>query len=310
MPIQEDGDLINILLERGVNKYDVELKDLKTKELRYRKTRHTTNTNPYCITLIDPISDVAHVEIQGQKSNSKSKQIIMFQPDDEFTFDNTGKITFEYKFRWENEEYYWQKRGNIFSKDLECKMVHDPDPSIGIALYQQKSNTLGVLTLMYWNMDRIPVNDKRGLEYVLCITMLAFLDEWDDKLLGKSVSLIKNQDNKVNLTTVDYQSTPPPPPPRPNSLHPNSSPQFHHQQQHPPSPSPSISSYSSTSNSSYILSPPNSSYSTVSTTYTQQPHQHPNPLPSMPMPIQTQQSPAMNIQQQYHPIYAHDSSIS
>ncbi|CAG8518711.1 5262_t:CDS:2 [Ambispora leptoticha] len=353
MPIQEYGDLINIVLERGVNKYDVELRQLNPEKsdksansdgLRYRKTRHASSTNPYCITLIDPISDVALVEIQAQKSSSKMKQILLFQPDEEIPFENTGKINFEYKFTWENEEYYWQKRGGLFSKDLECKMVHDPDPSIGIALYQQKSNTLGIVTLMYWNMDRIPVNDKRGLECVLCITLLSFLDEWDDKLLNKSMSLVKGQD-KVNLT---YE-------PQPNIKYPTKKKkdkpqekQEHYIEHGVISPYP-ITPNTELEQQRYdeeLAKQPNSPPLSPS-------HQHPNPLPvppyaqpqqqyhqqqpfyynqptianqvlppqvaapynpqsssiqmqmPMPMPSQAQQSPAINSQQQYPPIYAH-----
>ncbi|KAG9305243.1 hypothetical protein G9A89_001505 [Geosiphon pyriformis] len=221
MPIQEHGDLINYTLERGVNKYDVEIKEFKTQELKYRKTRHQTVTNPYAITLYDPISDAALAEVQGQKSNAKTKSIMLYQPDDVIEFRETGKINFEYRFQWENEDYVWRKRGSLFSKELECKMVHDPDPGIGISLYQPKNNTLGIVTLMYWNMDRIPVKDKRGLEYCLVVTLLAFLDEWDDKLLKKSVSLVKGSD-KVN----ESPSTPPRPtgtPPH-NSSQPNSHP--------------------------------------------------------------------------------------
>ncbi|CAG8542638.1 7302_t:CDS:2 [Ambispora leptoticha] len=196
MKVQEYEDLINIALERGVNNHDVELRELKSTKLLYRKTRHTTNKKPYCITLIDPISDVALVEIQAQKSDSKLKQILLFQPREEIPFDNTGKINFEYKFLWENEEYYWQKcRGPIsegLEYSLECKMVHDPNPSIVIALYHQKLNTLGIM-----NMDRIPANNKRGLEYVLCITLLSLLDEWDDKLQLNAKNLA-NSDSKQN----------------------------------------------------------------------------------------------------------------
>ncbi|CAI2175275.1 10860_t:CDS:2 [Funneliformis geosporum] len=184
MVIQEHGNLNNYVLLKGETKGVIEVRDFLTKELIYIKKRFKV-PGAYVSKLLDPVSQAELAEVQGKRSNAKLKQIILYQPDDIIDLKDSGVLTFEYKFYWEDEKYLWKKRNIGFSKELECKLVHGDDPGIGVCMFKQESKNLGCLTIMYYNMERIPVRDRKGLEYLLVMTLLSFLDKWDDDNISK-----------------------------------------------------------------------------------------------------------------------------
>ncbi|CAG8560946.1 11397_t:CDS:2 [Scutellospora calospora] len=164
-------------------KGEVEIKDLETKEIIHKKIRKKV-PGGYCSNLIEPINEVLLGEIQGDSTKAKLKKILLYEPDDIIELKDSGILSFEYKFKWENEKFVCKKR--VFSKELECKMVQAGDePDIGIALYQPKKKTLGTVEIMSDNMSRLNIQDRRGLEYVLLISILSFLDKSDDDQLAE-----------------------------------------------------------------------------------------------------------------------------
>lgn len=184
MVIQEHGNLSNYVLLKGETKGAIEIRDFLTKDIIYIKKRYKV-PGAYVSKLLDPVSKAELAEVQGKRSNAKLKQIILYQPDDIIDLKDSGVLTFEYRFYWEDEKYLWKRRNIGFSKELECKLVHGDDPGIGVCIFKQESKTLGCLTIMYYNMERIPVRDKKGLEYLLVMTLLSFLDKWDDDNISK-----------------------------------------------------------------------------------------------------------------------------
>ncbi|CAG8469071.1 36362_t:CDS:2 [Racocetra persica] len=156
----------------------VEIKHLATNEVTHKKFRQKV-PGGYCSKLIEPITEVILAEIQGDSSKAKLKKILLYQPDDSVELKDSGIFSFEHKFRWENEKFVWKKRA--FSKDLECKMVQSGDePNMCIALYQPKNKNVGTVNIMSDNMNRLNIQDRRGLEYVLLMSILSFLDKSDD----------------------------------------------------------------------------------------------------------------------------------
>ncbi|CAG8435827.1 6879_t:CDS:10 [Diversispora eburnea] len=167
-----------IYIRSSEDKDIIEVQDFNTKEILYKKMRQKVSGS-YCSQLVDPISE----------------------PDDSIDLkDNTGLLgLLEYKFIWEGEIYLWKKR--FLSKEMECKMVHGDDPGIRVALFRPASNSkkmsLGKMTIRYYNMKRIPVNDKRGLEFILLISILSFLDKIEDENLQRKKS------REVSTTTTN-----------------------------------------------------------------------------------------------------------
>ncbi|CAG8733601.1 939_t:CDS:2 [Gigaspora margarita] len=161
----------------------VEIKHLTTNEVTHKKVRQKV-PGKYCAKLIDPITELLLAEIQGESSKAKLKKILLYEPDDSVELKDSGRFGFEYKFRWENEKFVWKKRA--FSKDLECKIVQSgEEPNIPIALYQPKNKNVGIVNIMSDNMIRLDIKDRRGLEYVLLMSLLSFLDKSEDDSISK-----------------------------------------------------------------------------------------------------------------------------
>ncbi|CAG8575813.1 4886_t:CDS:2 [Dentiscutata heterogama] len=156
----------------------VEIKHLATNEVTHKKFRQKV-PGGYCAKLIDPITELLLAEIQGDSTKAKQKKILLYQPDDSVELKDSGIFSFEQKFRWENEKFVWKKKA--FSKDLECKIVQSgEEPNICIALYQHKNKKGGIVNIMSDNMTRLNIHDRRGLEYVLLMSILSFLDKSED----------------------------------------------------------------------------------------------------------------------------------
>ncbi|CAG8468935.1 36355_t:CDS:2 [Racocetra persica] len=176
----------------------VEIKHLATNEVTHKKFRQKV-PGGYCSKLIEPITEVILAEIQGDSSKAKLKKILLYQPDDSVELKDSGIFSFEHKFRWENEKFVWKKRA--FSKDLECKMVQSGDePNMCIALYQPKNKNVGTVNIMSDNMNRLNIQDRRGLEYVLLMSILSFLDKSDDDSISKDKNeFILGEESKGEL---------------------------------------------------------------------------------------------------------------
>ncbi|RHZ59369.1 hypothetical protein Glove_364g28 [Diversispora epigaea] len=195
--IQDNNEYIYV--RSSEDKDIIEVQDFNTQEILYKKMRQK-DPAAYCSQLVDPISEVLLAESKGKSSKDKSKKILLYQPDVSIDFkDTTGLLgPLEFKFTWEGEIYLWKKR--FLSKEMECKMVHGDDPGIRVALFRPASNSkktsLGKMTIRYYNMKRIPVNDKRGLEFVLLISILSFLDKIEDENSQRKKS------SEANTTTT------------------------------------------------------------------------------------------------------------
>ncbi|CAG8751273.1 1980_t:CDS:2 [Dentiscutata erythropus] len=175
----------------------VEIKHLATNEVTHKKFRQKV-PGAYCAKLIDPITELLLAEIQGDSSKAKLKKILLYQPDDSVELKDSGIFSFEQKFRWENEKFVWKKKA--FSKDLECKIVQSgEEPNICIALYQPKNKKGGIVNIMSDNMTRINIQDRRGLEYVLLMSILSFLDKSDDSISKEKNEFILGEESKGEL---------------------------------------------------------------------------------------------------------------
>lgn len=104
---------------------------------------------------------------------------MLHNPDTLIELKNTAKIGFEWCFEYEGETYRWS-RDNAFQKDLSCKMLRKPDPSIAIALYSNRDKTTHSLSILDYNVERTNVKDRKGLEYILLMCMFVFIDKEED----------------------------------------------------------------------------------------------------------------------------------
>ncbi|CAG8643375.1 19800_t:CDS:2 [Cetraspora pellucida] len=176
----------------------VEIKHLATNEVTHKKFRQKV-PGGYCAKLIDPITEVLLAEIKGDSSKAKLKNILLYQPDDNIELKDSGMFSFEHKFRWENEKFVWKR--HAFSKELECKMMQPGnEPNMCIALYQPKNKNVGTVNIMSDNMNRLNIQDRRGLEYVLLMSILSFLDKSEDDSISKEKNeFILGEESKGEL---------------------------------------------------------------------------------------------------------------
>ncbi|CAG8473515.1 11769_t:CDS:2 [Acaulospora morrowiae] len=197
MALQLDGNIKNYNFVRSAEtKGEVEIQDSVSHDVLFKKIRQMS-TEAYHSQIIDPIPEVILVEVEGRSSKDKLKKVKLYQPDDVLELKDTGILGFEHKFTWEGEVYVWRRRNLGFSREIECKMVHGDDPGIGVAIFKPEKKTIGHMTIMYYNLERIGVEDKRGLEYVLLITMFSFLDKSEDENSGKKKNEVVDDSNVV-----------------------------------------------------------------------------------------------------------------
>ncbi|CAG8536271.1 5559_t:CDS:2 [Paraglomus occultum] len=185
MPLQEEGYLENYLIEKAGT--DIELKQNNTKQIMFTKKRLNI-PNSYTIGLYHPYVDSVLAEVHSLKYDSKIKHVKLYSPELEIEFRNTGKLGLatEYEFHWENDRYIWRK--GPLNKELECKLMPEKGPGIGVAIFnpKKKHGQLGTVTVMYFNMDRLEVSDKKGLEHVILISLLSILDRGDGLFTRKN----------------------------------------------------------------------------------------------------------------------------
>ncbi|KAH8917717.1 hypothetical protein BT69DRAFT_1286371 [Atractiella rhizophila] len=107
----------------------------------------------------------------------KQRLIELYNPDHSVEFKSTGLIQLEWSFKHDNETYSWKR--DILGmgsgdKGYSLWMDRNPDPNWCIAIYRPKTkkSTANVQILDY-NLSRIFIEDKRGLEIMIIATLCA-----------------------------------------------------------------------------------------------------------------------------------------
>ncbi|KAJ1028460.1 hypothetical protein NDA16_001626 [Ustilago loliicola] len=131
---------------------------------------------------------------------SKKKDIQLYNPDAEVelekrtkTFQQAWVFHFGDSTSQHTEEFSWKReggpsRGSSTQSAYVCEVIRKPDPSVLAAQYRPPvaKGKPGTLQLMDYNLDRLDISDKKGLEVALVMTLSALLDqEYDDRLAAR-----------------------------------------------------------------------------------------------------------------------------
>ncbi|KAI8082559.1 uncharacterized protein B0P05DRAFT_537520 [Gilbertella persicaria] len=91
------------------NKAIVDIKNKKTGQLCFIKIRHRLSKF-YAVSLVDPVTFEASVEIQAPSATSRVKPMTLHfdnKTDILIDFRETARLGFEWSFEWEGEKYRW-----------------------------------------------------------------------------------------------------------------------------------------------------------------------------------------------------------
>ncbi|CDW98360.1 hypothetical protein [Sporisorium scitamineum] len=92
-----------------------------------------------------------------------------------------------------SEEFSWKReggssRGSSTQSAYVCEVIRKPDPNVLAAQYRPPTakGKPGTLQIMDYNINRLDVQDKKGLEVALVMTLGALLDqEYDEKIASR-----------------------------------------------------------------------------------------------------------------------------
>ncbi|PWN51316.1 hypothetical protein IE53DRAFT_55186 [Violaceomyces palustris] len=161
----------------------------------YTRQRATSSTNYKTILLDGIVPDCILASITSPSALDKIKNVQLHNPPSSVSLEKAGMTFYQdWKFTFGEEVFSWRKSstvGNANRSSYVCNVIRKPDPSINVAEYRPSSKSrLSGLTFMDHNLDRIDVQDKKGLEIVLVLTLCALLDQEYDERVGTGVDNI------------------------------------------------------------------------------------------------------------------------
>ncbi|TKY87321.1 hypothetical protein EX895_003998 [Sporisorium graminicola] len=176
----------------------LEFNDFSKQTPSYTRVRATNHTQYATILLDGLINDCLLASISQPCTNSvKSKHIMLYNPESDVELEKRS-MTFQQAWRFHfgdansrnAEEFSWRReRGPSSSQSAYvCEVIRKPDPSVLAAQYRPPSakGKSGSLQIMDYNINRLDVQDKKGLEVALVMTLSALLDqEYDDKVASR-----------------------------------------------------------------------------------------------------------------------------
>ncbi|EPQ32077.1 uncharacterized protein PFL1_00275 [Pseudozyma flocculosa PF-1] len=154
-------------------------------------TRHrATNSARYSSILLDGVlTDCLLASVAAPSTTARSKAVQLHSPDSTVTIEKRNK-TFHQDWRFTVEDHLFQWRRESSARggsSYTCEVIRKPDPKVLAAQYRPATKTKpGVLQFMDYNLDRLELKDKRGLEVLLIMTLSCLLDqEYDEKLASR-----------------------------------------------------------------------------------------------------------------------------
>ncbi|ORX36072.1 hypothetical protein BD324DRAFT_521824 [Kockovaella imperatae] len=145
----------------------------------------------YSAAIYDYLSGAKLASMGMESTKSKSKSLQLHGPDEDISFEFTGKINFqEWTFTFEGNKFRWTRS---FSRGSEyiCSLDRKPDPRVEICLAKEADKKEPArLQILHYNIDRFPdeIKDLRGLETLLTATFMSFLDDMDSRNQRNSLS--------------------------------------------------------------------------------------------------------------------------
>ncbi|KAJ9477978.1 hypothetical protein PHBOTO_001573 [Pseudozyma hubeiensis] len=197
-PTAFTGTIPDVAAQRALALESINFSDQTPSYTRVRAVNHTQ----YSTILLDGVvNDCLLASISQTYSNSaKKKRIMLYSPDAEVELEKRS-MTFQQSWRFQfgdaasrtAEEFSWKReggpsRGSSTQSAYVCEVIRKPDPSVLAAQYRPPAakGKPGTLQLMDYNINRLEVQDKKGLEVALVMSLSALLDqEYDEKIASR-----------------------------------------------------------------------------------------------------------------------------
>ncbi|GAC92666.1 hypothetical protein PHSY_000220 [Pseudozyma hubeiensis SY62] len=197
-PTAFTGTIPDLAAQRALALESTNFSDQTPSYTRVRAMNHTQ----YSTILLDGlVNDCLLASIsQPYANNAKKKHILLYSPDAEVELEKRS-MTFQQSWRFHfgdaasstAEEFSWKReggpsRGSSTQSAYVCEVIRRPDPSVLAAQYRPPAvkGKPGTLQLMDYNINRLDVQDKKGLEVVLVMSLSALLDqEYDEKMASR-----------------------------------------------------------------------------------------------------------------------------
>lgn len=197
-PTAFSGTIPDVAAQRALA---LESNDFSKQTPSYTRVRAVNHTQYSTVLLDGLINDCLLASIsQPHNTVSKKKNIQLYNPDAEVelekrtkTFQQAWMFHFGDSTSQHTEEFSWKREGgpsraSSTQSAYVCEVIRKPDPSVLAAQYRPPvaKGKPGTLQLMDYNLDRLDVSDKKGLEVALVMTLSALLDqEYDDRLAAR-----------------------------------------------------------------------------------------------------------------------------
>lgn len=197
-PTAFTGTIPDVAAQRALA---LESNDFSKQTPSYTRVR-ATNQSQYNTILLDGlVNDCLLASISHPYTlSTKKKQIILYNPDGQVDLEKRS-MTFQQAWRFHfgdatsqtAEEFSWKREGgpsraSSTQSAYVCEVIRKPDPSVLAAQYRPPASKgkPGTLQLMDYNINRLDVQDKKGLEVALVMTLSALLDqEYDEKIASR-----------------------------------------------------------------------------------------------------------------------------
>ncbi|SPO23441.1 uncharacterized protein UTRI_02120 [Ustilago trichophora] len=196
-PTPFTGTIPDVAAQRALA---LESNDFSKQTPSYTRVRAINNTQYSTLLLDGLINDCLLASISQPYSSTKKKEIQLYNPDSEIELEKRS-MTFQQAWRFHfgdsssqhAEEFSWKRegapsRGSSTQSAYVCEVIRKPDPSVLAAQYRPPAakGKPGTLQLMDYNINRLDVQDKKGLEVALVMTLSALLDqEYDEKIASR-----------------------------------------------------------------------------------------------------------------------------
>ncbi|GAA5862104.1 hypothetical protein JCM1840_001645 [Sporobolomyces johnsonii] len=112
--------------------------------------------------------------------NPKMRTIRLDSPPAEVVLRNTGGLSWEWSFEWDEARYVWTRDivGLIGGeRGYTVSVARRPDPNYPVVTYHPKRKG-GSIEVLDYNLARVepPIQDKKGLEIATLLALLSFTD--------------------------------------------------------------------------------------------------------------------------------------
>jgi hypothetical protein len=148
------------------------------------RTAAKSDTDSYCIELLDPFSQAVYGKITAPVlygASEVSMQLLF--PDLPIKLASTGKLRFEWQFQYESQVFRIRKDNVLapspssMTLEWHASKAQKYDPSIAVCHLSFRSR-IPKLTMLDYNIERIGIKDLKGFEVCTLLCVLFIADLW------------------------------------------------------------------------------------------------------------------------------------